>query len=293
MTWVRLDDGWYDHPKFLNVGDAARLLWVQGLTWSARHTTDGHVSRKAAARFLQTKRNLGIAISELVRAGLWVATEDGYLIHDYSDYQTSSEQIKAERAANRERVRRWRDRQSNAVTSPITDLQCNGINNGLRGGARASAGLLSGFDLGGSKGADPATLDVATRIATEIRRHELFGSLDAAAIGRAHAERTITGGPRIEWMLRAIDECATKHIGLGLNAQALQSRLDGFIRNARKPRESNGADDTHRSGAYAPPLPDDPSEMEATRRASQERLARAARAKAEREAIEAKAKGGK
>jgi hypothetical protein len=94
-------------------------------------------------------------------------------------------------------------------------------------------------------------------------------------------------------MLRAIDECATKHIGLGLNAQALQSRLDGFIRNARKPRESNGADDTHRSGAYAPPLPDDPSEMEATRRASQERLARAARAKAEREAIEAKAKGGK
>lgn len=95
MSWVRLDDGFADHPKIVGLTDAAFRLHITSLCYAARHLTDGAVPRRAIDR-------LGITqpakrARELVDAGLWEVTDDGWSIHDYLEYQPSAEHIRQER----------------------------------------------------------------------------------------------------------------------------------------------------------------------------------------------------
>ena len=57
MPWFKVDDGFYDHPKVLEAGNAAVGLWLRCATWSARQLTDGHVPA-AIARGYGTGREI-------------------------------------------------------------------------------------------------------------------------------------------------------------------------------------------------------------------------------------------
>lgn len=46
MTWFKVDDGFYDHPKVENLSMAARGLWVTAGSWCAKQLTDGVISKK-------------------------------------------------------------------------------------------------------------------------------------------------------------------------------------------------------------------------------------------------------
>ena len=70
MTWVRLDDGIYDHPKMLSVAPSDRLLYVWGLCWSARHGTDGVIPTSALPYLALFAGADTDASSRLVAAGL-------------------------------------------------------------------------------------------------------------------------------------------------------------------------------------------------------------------------------
>lgn len=96
MTWTRLDDGIYDHPKVAEVDDpAAVLLWIWSMAWSNRHGTDGHLPAKSirvlAAHAKVT--DLAEAARQLCDAGLWDETDGGWEIHDFLDYQPAAEQV--------------------------------------------------------------------------------------------------------------------------------------------------------------------------------------------------------
>lgn len=43
MTWFKLDDGFYDHPKVADLPNAAVGLWVKAAVWCSKHLTDGVV----------------------------------------------------------------------------------------------------------------------------------------------------------------------------------------------------------------------------------------------------------
>lgn len=47
MSWLKLDDGWYDHPKFLTLSAHAQLLWTKGASYCSRHLTDGAIPEVA------------------------------------------------------------------------------------------------------------------------------------------------------------------------------------------------------------------------------------------------------
>jgi hypothetical protein len=220
--------------------------------------------------FIQSKRHIAGAIKDLVAAGLWVPVEGGYQIHDYGDYQPLAAQVKAEREATRNRVKRWRERSSNDVTQSVTDPVTNGARDALRAGARAAAGLGSGSGSG-SEGGD------AGRIEAEIRRHDVFAALDARAIADAHAGRLMTSSQRVEWVLASVEECAAKHAGLGLNAPTLQGRLVGFMRHAKPPKAPPPEPRKYVESDEEPPTDE---ELEANRKRME---AREAKAQAERE----------
>lgn len=102
MSWIYLDDGFADHPKILAITDGALRLHIAALCYAGRHLTDGHVPAEVVGR------RISIA-DRLVKADLWdVDPAGGWRIHDYLDYQRSSEQVRKDRAAATARQRRNR-----------------------------------------------------------------------------------------------------------------------------------------------------------------------------------------
>lgn len=95
MPWVKLDDSWYDSPKFAGLGLHDVGLWAVCLSWCARHLTDGHIPTGVVARIIPHVPSPG---AELVTAGLWDKVPGGWQIHDYLDYQPSADHVRIQRA---------------------------------------------------------------------------------------------------------------------------------------------------------------------------------------------------
>lgn len=100
MSWVKLDDSFYDNPKVMQaqlVEPASTGLYCMALSYCGRHGTGGAIPSwwpqgKLPARALRAR-----AIAALVDAGLWEEAEDGWAIHDYAVYNYSAEE-QAERS---------------------------------------------------------------------------------------------------------------------------------------------------------------------------------------------------
>ena len=118
MSWVRIDDGFDDHPKTLKLSPFALALHIRALCWCNRHLTDGRVPFEAihrlgvglfdevnGAEHDWPERPVQIA-DELVLNGQWESVDDGWLIHDYLDYNPSREQVERERDTVREQRRK-------------------------------------------------------------------------------------------------------------------------------------------------------------------------------------------
>ncbi|MGH3094587.1 MAG: hypothetical protein ACRDMV_01135 [Streptosporangiales bacterium] len=80
MPWVRFDDQFPTNRTVDRLSNAAFRLHVMALCWSARHSHDGVVPTGGLADAApQTRRRSSLA-TELVDAGLWERTHDGYKI---------------------------------------------------------------------------------------------------------------------------------------------------------------------------------------------------------------------
>ena len=111
MTWFKVDDGFYDHPKLDGLPNAAVGLWVKAGAWCSKHETDGVIP----ASRVKALKGTSSQISALIRCDLWVETvsESGakaYSFRDWFDYQPSREERQEERAVWREKKRKSRRR---------------------------------------------------------------------------------------------------------------------------------------------------------------------------------------
>lgn len=120
MSWAKVDDSFYDHPKVLDVDLAALGLWVKALSYCGRHLTDGRVSRGAVIA-LAGERGTELA-KMLIVAGLWEAAKGGYEIHDYLAHNPSKAEVMARRADDRERQRLSRQRSGRDDTGRFSPL---------------------------------------------------------------------------------------------------------------------------------------------------------------------------
>ena len=119
MTWFKVDDNFHSHPKAIAAGPAAIGLWTIAGSWSAAHLTDGFIPRQVLVTLTSDPNRARLA-KRLCQVGLWERVgEDGWQFHDWGDEfrQKTSEQVKAERKANRDRQARWREAHRNAVTN--------------------------------------------------------------------------------------------------------------------------------------------------------------------------------
>lgn len=93
LPWVRLDTSIADNPKVLRLigshreGMAAAFVWVCSITYSGKHGTDGFIERVALARV----NGKAIHARLLVDHQFWKDEGIGWSIHDYAEYQESTE----------------------------------------------------------------------------------------------------------------------------------------------------------------------------------------------------------
>jgi hypothetical protein len=126
LTWLKIDDGFAEHAKIADLCDRSFRLHVVSMCYSARNLTDGRISVRALKVITaiigasRVNRNL----DELLAAGLWRETEDGWEIRDFLEYNPSAEKVKGDRARNAERQKKHRslrDASGNALRNGVTN----------------------------------------------------------------------------------------------------------------------------------------------------------------------------
>jgi len=115
MVWFKVDDSFHAHPKVLAAEPAALGLWVVAGAWSSANLTDGFVPDSALPRLLPDAASLA---EQLRTAGLWARVRGGYRFHDWGDYNPTSESVRTEREAAKERMRKRRAEQRKNEESP-------------------------------------------------------------------------------------------------------------------------------------------------------------------------------
>lgn len=132
MSWVKLDDKLWSHPKIAALEARALKLWLFGLCWCNQQETDGVIPRAMLAQLGGTPKLAG----ELVKVGLWHATPTGWEVHDYLVYQPSKARLEAERGRIKERVARHRQGPTsaacNGVTATVTNADVTGAVSDLK-----------------------------------------------------------------------------------------------------------------------------------------------------------------
>lgn len=117
--WVKLDNGIATHPKILTAGPLALAIQIRAICYASQNQTDGFLPTNAIPLLLtgldqidietgsitgsegQPIAGFGTTASDLdwphimVTAGLWDAEKNGYMIHDYLQWNLSKKQYES------------------------------------------------------------------------------------------------------------------------------------------------------------------------------------------------------
>lgn len=83
MTWVRLDDDFYNHPKVILAGPLGIAMQVAGLCYCSKHNSQGFVPADVVPSLLDLSRvslSCDEVVNMLLDSGLWQKTSGGYAI---------------------------------------------------------------------------------------------------------------------------------------------------------------------------------------------------------------------
>ena len=139
MSWLRLDDGFAEHPKIQSVSERARWLHVTALCYCARHLTDGVLGPRDVKVLTAIVDNpCKKAINDLVRAELWVKLpQESFQIKDYLEWNPDAETVKRLRKERQEAGRRGGKSPRNPEMEPKDEAVAEAIAQAL-----ASSNLL-------------------------------------------------------------------------------------------------------------------------------------------------------
>lgn len=115
MTWFKVDDGFWSHPKTLGLSTAAVALWVRAGSYCGKHLTDGYVPQSVLGMLQGTPDHA----RELVIAGMWLEDVDGWTFHDWHRYQDTRQAVEKRREAWKQRQQRHRENESDTSSLSI------------------------------------------------------------------------------------------------------------------------------------------------------------------------------
>lgn len=93
MAWVKIDDQFADHPKIREVGPIGMAIQVAALCYCNRFLTDGVLKKESAKALVTSLTRDKNFVKKMVSAGLWDEHPEGYIIHDYLEYNPSKTEV--------------------------------------------------------------------------------------------------------------------------------------------------------------------------------------------------------
>lgn len=94
MTWTKLDDGFWMHPKILMAGNTSAGIFARLLSYCGSYLTDGMIPSGVTDTIVGKDRR---HLDELARVGMVTILETGaVVIPDYLEHQRSRSQVKAD-----------------------------------------------------------------------------------------------------------------------------------------------------------------------------------------------------
>lgn len=231
-TWLKLDDSMVEHPKCVDLTPFAWTLWLHAISYCSRNLTDGLIPQAMLPR-LCSVNDPAKAAAELVDAGLWRVTGDGYQVHDYLDHQRSRAEVEADRTAAAERQRRSRERRGAAQQEDVTDVShrdkpvSHGVSHGTvtpQESVSVSAGVVNTSTDGlTTRDGEPVDFAAAGRVkklgslvrgqaVTRFGRQQADGMVGAAIADLPRLVKRYPGAPDSMLVAKCLGE-QTPHLG--------------------------------------------------------------------------------
>ena len=95
--YAHLRQSFWRHPRITALSMSARGVYAGGLSFCADNETDGKIPERTAVLMLADGHKR--YVKELVDAGVWVTTEDGYEVAGYLDHNKSKADMEHARKA--------------------------------------------------------------------------------------------------------------------------------------------------------------------------------------------------
>lgn len=124
MSWIRIDDHFYDHPKWATADGDSIAMWLAAMAWCNRNESfDGYIPAHKIAGLIKV-RNAKATCTDLVKREALSRHGDGFLIRNYAEWQ-QNEKVKAireKRAENGKKgaAARW-GQMANGMASAIAN----------------------------------------------------------------------------------------------------------------------------------------------------------------------------
>lgn len=124
MSWIRIDDHFYDHPKWATADGDSIAMWLAAMAWCNRNESfDGYIPAHKIAGLIKV-RNAKATCADLVKREALSRHGDGFLIRNYAEWQ-QNEKVKAireKRAENGKKgaAARW-GQMANGMASAIAN----------------------------------------------------------------------------------------------------------------------------------------------------------------------------
>jgi hypothetical protein len=94
MAWVKIDQHFYDHPKWAQAPGDSIALWLASMAWCNRNESIEGFIPENKLQGLVNVRSVRRTVTDLVQREAYHPAEReglaGYLIHDYPEYQQTA-----------------------------------------------------------------------------------------------------------------------------------------------------------------------------------------------------------
>lgn len=178
MGKATFDDGTSSNPKLITAGAPAAWLWFCGVLYCRRALTDGFIPKVVVPSLAIGLPSPYRHAARLVAAGLWHATViggiDGYVVHDYLDWNPTKAQIEAWRSNDKERKRRrksdregYPDSESESETESTSDSAADSRQTPRAYDARREVGVSVGVRVEGSPKGEESARETPARVTVE------------------------------------------------------------------------------------------------------------------------------
>ena len=169
MPWVRLDDRFPSHRKVALLSDRAFRLHISALCWSSENLTEGKIL-DSELRVIAHVRNIKAAAKELEDRQLWDRVDDGWVIHDFLEYNPDRAKVQAERENNAARQQAWRDRKKaeREAKRAAEEAARNANRNGVTPTARDTENDTTATDSRHERDTNARKTDVANQSSSQV-----------------------------------------------------------------------------------------------------------------------------